>query len=223
MVLATWKDLCIDAVDPVRSAAFWAQALDLQLGPDDPETLRGPTPGHTVWVCRVPEAKTVKNRVHLDVNCAALTDLPPGATVLDATSFRWTLLSDPDGQEFCAFVRGAPPARRLHELVVDCADPGPIAQWWATVFGVDRHTQEGHDEPDFCWIDTPPGAPLDGISFVPVPEPKTVKNRVHWDVTGVLEELVGAGATLLRARGDDRRWDVLADPDGNEFCVFPPG
>ncbi|HEY2832892.1 MAG TPA: VOC family protein [Sporichthyaceae bacterium] len=222
MVLATWKDLCVDAVDPVRSAAFWADALGLQTEESDPETLRGPTPQHTVWVCRVPEAKTVKNRVHLDVHCAAIGDLS-GATVLEDTSFRWILLSDPDGQEFCAFVREQPPAYRLYELVVDCADPGPITDWWAGVFGVVAHREAGQDEPGYGWIPAPAGAPFENISFVPVPEPKTVKNRVHWDVTGVPADLVNAGATLLRTRGDDRRWDVLADPDGNEFCVFSPG
>jgi len=221
MVLATWKDLCIDAVDPVRAAAFWAGALGLQLDPNDPETLRGPTPGHTVWVCRVPETKTVKNRVHLDVHCAAVADLVgAGATVLDATSFRWTVLTDPDGQEFCAFLREHPPALRLYELCVDATVPAPIADWWATVFGVERQTDPEHG---YCWIPAPPDAPFDNISFVPVPEPKTVKNRVHWDVTGETSALLEAGATLLRPRGDDRRWDVLADPDGNEFCVFASG
>ena len=58
--------------------------------------------------------------------------------------------------------------------------------------------------------------------FSPVPEPKTVKNRLHWDVRGELDELLGAGARLLRSRGDDIRWNVLADPEGNEFCLFAP-
>jgi hypothetical protein len=102
---------------------------------------------------------------------------------------------------------------------VDCADPARISAWWAGVFGVAGHT---HPEHPYCWIDAPPGAPLDNISFVPVPEPKTVKNRVHWDVIGEVNALRDAGATLLRPRGGDLRWDVLADPAGNEFCVFPP-
>jgi hypothetical protein len=56
-----------------------------------------------------------------------------------------------------------------------------------------------------------------------VPEPKAAKNRVHWDVTLVgstVENLVVAGARLLRAQDDDIRWSVMADPEGNEFCVF---
>ena len=57
--------------------------------------------------------------------------------------------------------------------------------------------------------------------FVPVPEPKTVKNRIHWDVdTADVGQLVAAGATVLRERDDEIGWTVLADPEGNEFCAF---
>jgi len=54
-----------------------------------------------------------------------------------------------------------------------------------------------------------------------VPEPKTVKNRIHWDVTiPAVAPLVAAGATVLHQPDGDVRWHVLADPEGNEFCVF---
>jgi len=63
--------------------------------------------------------------------------------------------------------------------------------------------------------------PVLTMDFVPVPEPKTVKNRIHWDVTvpGVAA-LVQARATVLREPGGDVRWHVLADPEGNEFRAF---
>jgi hypothetical protein len=57
--------------------------------------------------------------------------------------------------------------------------------------------------------------------FAPVPEPKRGKNRLHWDVWGETAALTAVGATLVRARDDEIGWDVLADPEGNEFCVFP--
>ena len=60
--------------------------------------------------------------------------------------------------------------------------------------------------------------PVLTMDFVPVPEPKTVKNRLHWDVVGTVEEFLDRGATHL---WDRPRWTVLADPEGNEFCVFP--
>ncbi len=60
------------------------------------------------------------------------------------------------------------------------------------------------------------------IWVVPVPERKTGKNRMHLDVFGDPDELLGRGATLVRRRDDEIEWDVLADPEGNEFCVFAP-
>jgi Glyoxalase-like domain len=58
----------------------------------------------------------------------------------------------------------------------------------------------------------------------PVPEPRTVKTRIHVDFRLAEPDpaaLVGAGATVVRDPGDDPWW-VLADPEGNEFCAFPP-
>ena len=60
--------------------------------------------------------------------------------------------------------------------------------------------------------------PFESMLFDPVPEPKTVKNRLHWDVYGDVDELRRAGRHPL---SDQPRWTVLADPEGNEFCVFP--
>jgi hypothetical protein len=56
------------------------------------------------------------------------------------------------------------------------------------------------------------------LVFDAVPEPKTVKNRVHWDLYGDVDEFTAAGATVL---AELPRWTVMADPEGNEFCVFP--
>ena len=61
--------------------------------------------------------------------------------------------------------------------------------------------------------------PFENIVFVPVPEPKTVKNRIHWDVRGDVAEFAQAGARVL---WEMPRWVTMADPEGNEFCVFPP-
>ena len=53
-----------------------------------------------------------------------------------------------------------------------------------------------------------------------MPEPKTVKNRIHWDVlVDDVADLVGAGAVVIRPQGEDP-WTMLADPEGNEFCAF---
>jgi hypothetical protein len=141
MSLARYKDLCIDAVDVERMGRFWSRALGLELDlrGSDPARLTGATPQHTVWVNPVPEAKTVKNRVHLDVNAASVEEIASlGATVLDDHSFRWTVMADPEGGELCVFVREGPVERRLYELVVDSKEPHEIAAWWADVLDPPR-------------------------------------------------------------------------------------
>jgi hypothetical protein len=63
--------------------------------------------------------------------------------------------------------------------------------------------------------------PFDFLCFVPVPEPKVGKNRIHWDLEcSDVEELVAAGATVLDEPDNERWWHVMADPEGNEFCAF---
>lgn len=222
MTLARYKDLCIDAVDPGRLGAFWAAALGLALEDlgDGDVVLRGPTSQHTIWVNEVPEAKTVKHRMHLDVLGSSPTDLVGfAATVVDDGTFPWVVMTDPEGGEFCFFRRDDAPDYRLYELVVDAADHDAISSWWADVLGADRHRSER----GFSYLDAIPGLPFEAICFVPVPEAKAIKNRIHIDVfADDLDALLDAGATLLRARDDEIEWDVLADPEGNEFCRFQP-
>ena len=100
------------------------------------------------------------------------------------------------------------------------------ADWWCRLLGyVRRDELEGRAPRDPSWpvpIVDPTGAgPL--IWVIPVPELKTIKNRMHIDVFGDTNEILGLGARLVRARGGDIEWDVLADPEGNEFCVFAEG
>jgi hypothetical protein len=216
--MITFQDLCLDVGDVGLAAAFWGPALGLRLDSSRPVLVDG-TAEHSLWLNVVPEPKTVKHRVHLDLHVAAVSDLVElGATILDETQ-PWTVLADPEGGELCAFVRD--PARlpdyRLYEVVVDSADPVRIATWWA-----DRYaTEVQHDRAEgFSWI-KPPSMPCE-LVFAHVREPKTVKNRVHWDVRGEFSELLDVGARLVRARDEEISWNVLADPEGNEFCVFDP-
>jgi catechol 2,3-dioxygenase-like lactoylglutathione lyase family enzyme len=211
-------------VDPRRLGGFWAGVLGLELHEreDGLVHLDGRTPQHRVWVNRVPEPVTVKQRVHLDVHTRSVDDvLALGATPLDTTSFRWQVLRDPEGGELCTFERPEVASYRLYEVVVDCADPAPVARWWAEVLG---GRLDHEDDVAWWWVEEVPGMPFGGLVFVPVEEPKTVKNRIHWDVqTDDLDALVAHGARVLRPRDADISWTVMADPDGNEFCAFAAG
>jgi len=224
MAIARFKDLCIDASDPRLLGAFWAGVLDLELHEREGGQvyLTGPTDEHTIWVNRVPEPKTVKQRVHLDVNASSVAEVEAlGATVLDDQSFRWTVMADPEGGELCVFVREGPISQRLYELGIDTADSPEashrIAAWWAQVLGA----EVTDDESGYSYVSDVPGAPFETLDFAPVPEPKAVKNRIHLDLTTrSVDDLVSAGASVVRAQDDEIGWTVMADPDGNEFCAF---
>lgn len=115
---------------------------------------------------------------------------------------------------------------RWDSIVVDCTDPGPLARWWAELLGW-RITFE---EPDEVVLEPPEGSPEDGhtpaLLFTPVPEAKTIKNRLHIDLRPDDHSAEVARAESLGARRVDvgqtgeESWVVLADPEGNEFCIL---
>lgn len=221
---AAYKDLCIDAVDATRLAAFWAPLLGLtpEVRDDGGVVLLGPTPAHAVWVNAVPEPVAIKQRVHLDVRAEVADVVALGGTVVDAVSFPWVVMRDPEGGELCVFPPRAERPAGLMELVVDCADPAAQAAWWGDVLGVPAQQDTEHG---FSYLEHVPGCPIEYLVFVPVPEPKAVKNRIHWDLTVPdLSALLVKGATLLVPEGDESQgglgWSVLEDPEGNEFCAF---
>ncbi|MFJ7217154.1 VOC family protein [Amycolatopsis sp. NPDC098790] len=116
---------------------------------------------------------------------------------------------------------------RLVNLVIDAARPRVLADFWAALLGW-RVAVEEADEVDVRAPETD-GWDLD-LVFVPVPEPKEVKNRIHLDLASTTpahqEELVSRALELGAGRVDLGQgavpWVVLADPEGNEFCVLEP-
>jgi hypothetical protein len=232
-----FKDLCIDvsAGDgrPEAVGAFWSEALHQPLVVhDDGDRHLDPPPGgpkeRTVWINTVPERHTVKSRVHLDIrvpNGDPAPLLAAGATMVRERDdeIKWHVLDDPDGVPLCVFGPHPkdPAALGPFELVVDSNDPDRIAAWWAERTGGAANRREPAEP--YVWIEGAAGLPFMFWVFQTVPEPKMVKNRVHWDVRLVdttIDGLVAAGATLLRPKDDEIRWWVMADPDGNEFCAF---
>jgi hypothetical protein len=115
----------------------------------------------------------------------------------------------------------------MQAVAVDALDPEPVARFWAAALGW-RITYESPDE----WVIEPAGGSReDGVAadviFLRVPEAKQLKNRLHIDLrpdadqAGEVERLIGLGATRADVgQGADVSWTVLADPEGNEFCVL---
>lgn len=138
------------------------------------------------------------------------------------------------------------------QVVIDSVDPHPLADWWAETLGwevepsdedfIRRMIKEGHASEDdtithrgvLVWREgaaiNHPGGRDSGrprILFQLVPEPKTVKNRVHLDLRpdtddkeGAVRRLVERGATVLHeGRQGPHTWVTLTDPEGNELCL----
>jgi predicted enzyme related to lactoylglutathione lyase len=121
------------------------------------------------------------------------------------------------------------PTRLVH-LVVDAADPSRLARFWAGALGWEVAPVEP-DEVD-VWpagFSYPDSSALP-LVFVPVPEPKAGKNRVHLDLAtesmrhqaAEVERLLALGAAPIDIGQGNVPWTVLADPEGNEFCVLDP-
>ena len=237
--------LAIDSADTKRIARFWSQALDwpvfaeeggeVDIAPHDyeyPSTWALPL----VFV-PVPEPKTGKNRVHLDLRTTSPEHqaaevsrlLRVGAKPVDIGQgdVPWAVLADPEGNEFCVLE----PRPVYHDtgavaaVIIDCADPVAQAGFWEQAAGWTPHEVT----PDFASLRSPDGAgPY--LELLKVPGRKTVKNRIHLDLAPFLADnpanevkrLIAAGAAPADIGQGDVRWTVLADPEGNEFCVLTP-
>lgn len=123
---------------------------------------------------------------------------------------------------------------RLTELVIDAGEPEKLACWWGAALGWEV-AEQGPDEWGLTHPDAPARPEIPTILFVPVPEPKQVKGRLHLDLgssslddqQAVVARLLAAGAShadVGQAVSGPHAvpWVVLADPEGNEFCVLEP-
>ncbi|HEX3629488.1 MAG TPA: VOC family protein [Candidatus Dormibacteraeota bacterium] len=111
---------------------------------------------------------------------------------------------------------------RWQSLVVDCADVKRVGTFWSQALGLPL---QGPDNGEW-WIE--PGGDHPDILFEHVPEKKSVKNRLHLDLRPAadqpaeVERLIGLGARRIDIGQGDVPWVVMADPEGNEFCVLAP-
>ncbi len=121
-------------------------------------------------------------------------------------------------------------ANRITSIVVNCTDPAGLAGFWCRVLG---YEQLQVDEGDEGWVEIgPPGQPEYGpiptLLFIPVPDPTPGRRRLHLDVNPTdrdqdaeLARLLGLGATRADVgQTGEESWHVLADPEGNEFCLL---
>jgi hypothetical protein len=112
----------------------------------------------------------------------------------------------------------------LREVVIDCNDPRLVAEFWGQALGWEVHESDD----DFLWM-SPSGEPFPDVPlvFLRVLEKKRSKNRLHLDLSPVgcdrdeeVARLVALGAQPVDIGQGEQRWVVLADPEGNEFCVL---
>jgi Glyoxalase-like domain len=244
-VLTRLVHVVIDSADPARQAGFWSAALGWEIGyaGDEeaaawPAGYRYPEPAALPLVFgTVPEAKTGQNRVHLDLATTSrahqeaevdrLLGLGAVPAVIGQGDVPWTVLADPEGNEFCVldprpvYADTGPVAA----VVCGCADPAAVAGFWELASGFVLHESED----GFVSLRSPAGTgPF--LELLRVPGLKSVKNRVHLDLrpwpdadqAAAVAELRAAGASLADVGQRDVNWTVLADPEGSEFCVLTP-
>ncbi len=238
--------LVVGAADPPGLAAFWAAALGWEVAAAEAdEAVVWPAgfdyPGIAalplVFV-PAPEPKTSKNRVHLDLASASAQDQADavrrlrdlGATPADIGQgdVPWVVLADPEGNELCVLdprptYRGTGP---VAAVVIDCTDPAGLARFWADAAGWRAH---GSEQNIFSLRSASGAGPFVELLRVPG-DSKSGKNRIHPDVApfpggdnrAEAARLCAAGATAIDVGQGNATWVVLADPEGNEFCVLTP-
>jgi predicted enzyme related to lactoylglutathione lyase len=226
-------NVIFDCVRPEPVARFWSSLLGWPLSREDECTWDVTAPnGMDLVFGTVPEGKSEKNPIHLDL--ASDTDeeqrkwvaaaLALGARHIDIgqRGVPWTVLGDPGGNEFCVLepreiYRGNGP---LAAIVVDSRDPDADVEFWAAATGQ-------RPVPGVTALAADGGPPLE---FLPSDRTTTTKIRVHLDVaperSGNLSEevtrLMGMGAEPADVGQKDVPWEVLRTPLGDEFCVLTP-
>ncbi|MFY1670733.1 VOC family protein [Plantactinospora sp. WMMB334] len=236
----------VKARDDSALGRFWAEALDWNLSSSGAGAT-SVAPVGFVWtdpdaavcldVIAVPDPETVQTRVHIDLATtsaahqanmvARLKEL--GATPADVGQgdVPWTVLADPEGTVFCVLepreiYRDTGP---IAAVVVDCTDPQAMARFWGDALGWTPHDATD----DYARLRAATGAgPY--LEFLRTPDVQTVRKRAHLDLvpcpgddqSAEVARLRTLGATPADVGQGDVPWIVLADPEGNEFCVLAP-
>ena len=236
----------IKAVDGLAVGRFWGEVLGWSVFSPGVTTYVGPGGGR-VWpepvglgidVVPVPEVKaSAKNRLHLDLATTSMAHQAElvarlrslGAAPVDVGQgdVPWTVLGDPEGNEFCVLepreiYRDTGP---IAAVVVNCEDPRAMARFWNEALDWTLHVVDD----DYASLRSAEGVgPY--LEFIHTPDVDAVPTRVHLDLRPYAGDDQAAEVDRLRALGatdadigqGDVPWVVLADTEGNEFCVLTP-
>jgi catechol 2,3-dioxygenase-like lactoylglutathione lyase family enzyme/predicted enzyme related to lactoylglutathione lyase len=233
--------LCLDANDPLRQARFWAEALRWPVHGETPDEIGlVPTDDTSFGILFEPVAgqKSGQNRVHLDLTTTSVNDqnetverlVGLGARHIDigqGADDGHVVLADPEGNEFCVieptnnFLASCP---RLGSI--NCDGTRAVGYFWSETLGWplvwDQDEETAIRAPDRV-------GPMITWSGPPLMS-KFGKNRLHLDIappaggsqSAEVDRLLALGATHIDIGQGDVDWVVMADPDGNEFCVLTP-
>ena len=240
-VTARLISLCLDANDLLPQARFWAEALRWNIDDETADEVGLlPTDGTSFGILFEPVSsqKSGQNRLHLDLTTTSIDDqnetvarlIGLGARHIDigqGPDDRHVVLADPEGNEFCIiepennFLATCP---RLGSI--NCDGTRAVGYFWSEALGWplvwDQDEETAIRAPDLA-------GPMITWSGPPL-MPKFGKNRLHLDIAppaggsqqDEVERLVALGATRADIGQGDVDWVVMADPDGNEFCVLTP-
>jgi predicted enzyme related to lactoylglutathione lyase len=227
--------LCFDANDPNRLADFWAGVLGWERAEDGIALVPNDDTGFRLRFAPTEAPKVGQNRMHFDLTSTTLEQqqetvaraLELGGQHVDVGQLpeeEHVVLGDPEGNEFCVIEPG-------NNFLADCGFIGAVscdgsqevgyfwskALEWPLVWDQDQETA----------IRSPQGGPKITWGGPPLP-PKTGKNRLHFDLSPAngdqqaeVDRLISLGANRIDIGQADPGWVVMADPDGNEFCVLP--
>jgi predicted enzyme related to lactoylglutathione lyase len=235
-------NLVVDAARPRKLAGFWAALLGWQVAVDQPDEVEVHAPPGDGWELDLifvpsPVPKAGKNRIHLDLastsagHQAVLVEraLELGARRLDLGQgdVPWVVLADPEGNEFCVLEPREEYADSgaVAAIVVDAGEPAGLAGFWSALTGWPVSSAE-----DVIVGLRAPSGRGPWLEFLRSAEEKLGKNRLHLDVAprsgedhaAAVAQVVAAGAAPADVGQGDVPWVVLADPEGNEFCVLTP-
>jgi predicted enzyme related to lactoylglutathione lyase len=233
-------NVVVDAADPAALAEFWVNLLGWRVSHADAEEVDVVAPPDDGWgfdlvFVPVADPKVGKNRVHLDLASASpdhQASIVAHAESLGAVradvgqrNVPWIVLADPEGNEFCVLEQRPEyaAAGAIAAVVVDAVDPLRPAKFWSGASGwpVMETTK-------YSASLRSPGGRGPWLEFVRTGEPHVVKNRVHLDVAPLAGEdqwaevtrLVELGARKVDVGQGSVPWQVMADVEGNEFCVL---